>query len=136
MNDEIKAKLLQYVNGLESVVESGGDFLSEQLPLFVKELLAWEFYSSIFLVVAFSILAAISCRLFCQCWRWLDKHESIKGYNDFMPLFGIGLVLSFIASCVFVILSLTNGYHSVKVAVAPRVVLMEKVVEVGNSIRK
>lgn len=50
-DDMLKAKLADYLGHLETAANKGGDFLAQQVPDVVRELIAWSIASSVMEIV-------------------------------------------------------------------------------------
>jgi len=42
MNDELRDRLMGYLENMEKAVEGGADFVIQQAPLYVQEVIRWE----------------------------------------------------------------------------------------------
>jgi hypothetical protein len=61
VNEEVKSRMLEYLQQFESGVKSAAEFSAEQAPLVVQEFLAWEFWGAVLLACGF--LLASMCSL-------------------------------------------------------------------------
>lgn len=124
MNEEIQQRITKYLDAIESQASSAGDFVVEQTPLLAQEYLAWEFWSSVINSVALlpvGVALAICCILgFRAFWKCENREQHPEVVILIVPL-----LLSF--ACF--LQSVDLGRRAVKVSVAPRVVLLEKVSE-------
>lgn len=120
INEEIKQKMVQYLQTFEAGVKKAGEFSAEQAPLVVQEFLAWEFWSSF---VAFAICSLIVLLVAGAFIYWL---RGTKEDTEFKVLVGVvpGMVCLFMQIPIW-----TNAYNAGKVAVAPRIVVLEKISE-------
>lgn len=125
MNDELKARLTKYLDALEAGVAKGGDFIGDQAPEVAREWLAWEFWDSITIAVVF-LLAAILCGFAVRLVAKMETPASDDAKTS-LSILALGLLV-LIGLSLFMIAS--YGKAAVKVCVAPRVVLIEKVAEV------
>ena len=125
MNEEFKtdieSRITSYLDAIEASAGTAGEFVAEQTPLVAQEYLAWLFWGSVmksaglgvaFLLLSIVIYVAVRC---------MKKHEvwEVSPFLAF-PIFGL----------IFSSFELVRGLiQVVKVIVAPRVVLLEKVAE-------
>lgn len=125
MDEELKQKLMEYLLRIEDGAKRGADFVIEQAPLYVQELLAWEFWSHALTAVA--LLLATGCIYWlavksANAMRWADSGEARSAY--WLPLL-VGVIIG----------GITAGFAvgaimgCVKVEVAPRVVIVDKLRE-------
>lgn len=119
MNEELEKRLLKYLDALESSVKTAGDFAADQVPDVCQQFLAWEFWSCI-LFAAMAVGFAIAFAGMCVRWKRSAAWDAECAYSWGASLAFAGVVLSTVLAFVAV-------YHAVKVAVAPKVVLLEKV---------
>lgn len=116
VNEELKVKMLEYLSHMESGLKSAADFSVEQAPLVVQEFIAWEFWKHT-IVASAGIL--FSCCLLALFWR---LQKAMKG-EDRLMVIGVGVCAVVISLCI----SCAEASMAVKAAVAPRVVVLEKV---------
>lgn len=127
MNEEIKNRLIKYLDSLESIGKNFVDLGSQEIPLYIQELLNWMFWES-FLYLVSSLIVILSLTMigiksgkFCQ-ERW-DNNDYIY------PPPAIVYALFFFIVLILVPLPIINFHTMVKVSIAPRVVLIEKLME-------
>lgn len=135
MNEELKAKLLQYLEYIEQGVHKGADFVAEQTPLYVQELLAWHFWSYIGDATLFLLPAVV----LTVGGRWLWNYGSpernkasdqrTNAENDFV--FGTTLVPCFAYAIAVGLMFgvIGKSFHAAKAKIAPRVIVVEKLQE-------
>jgi hypothetical protein len=119
---ELADKLTGYLEVVESGVNKGTAFVSEQVPLYVQEFLAWELWSSIILSVLFLIGSGLAFRGMKACAAEADKEGKASRDNG-AEIFGT--IVCFIGMCVLFGFSGWQACHAVKVGVAPRVVIVD-----------
>jgi len=133
MDEKLKEKMFEYLSGIEALVKDGSNAAVEQLPLIAKEFIAWEFGSSIFLCAMFSIFMCISFYIS----RKLLKTACTLQNGDSMefPVY-VGLVVTLVIGCITASAATMGAYRAVKVSLAPRIVLIEKVLKITQSARR
>jgi hypothetical protein len=123
MNDELKAAVVRYMNGIEDRLARVEDFASDQVPLLVTEWLRWEFWSSVMIALAI-LSAAAACFWFsCKC-KEIYQNTTDEESKNCAAIFG---TFSLFVTPVLMLLSLPFVYSAIKVAIAPRVVIVERV---------
>jgi ABC-type phosphate transport system permease subunit len=134
MDVETKKLLLQYLEAGADRLERGAAFVESEIPLVVTEYLSWHWWNSLLGLVLFLIMCVVAAFLGMAChysakqWEKTNHHQD-SGWIAAMVFSFIGsLILGLVGSCVSV------GYAKdlVKVSVAPRVVILEKIAEVAK----
>jgi O-antigen/teichoic acid export membrane protein len=117
-------RLSRWADRLEVAGDKTVDFASAEIPEYVRELLAWEFWSSIFVVgvmIALFFVCVVAMKFICKA---LDKVKWDPEDNFLAALL-------FLCCCIgmptCVIVGTVQSYNAVKVKVAPRVVIVEKI---------
>ena len=128
MDEEIKKKMLSYIEVMEGVVKQGTDFALDQTPLALHEFVAYSrVYSTCYVCVG---LLAVAAGLFFASRAF--KKESWPSHQEFPCGMAYGLLavilLAMVAPCIL------NGNFdtAVKSWVAPRVLILDKL----NEMRK
>lgn len=112
--------LLDYVG---TTVKDGDALLREQAPLVVKEIVAWEFWSSIATIgMTTAILAlAIALLFFCMKKAVSDTKSDIDWSEPAAAL----LITAAILGVVWLVVVPTNAMSAVKASTAPRLVVLD-----------
>ena len=118
INEEIKQKMLDYLQSFEAGIKKAGEFSAEQAPLVVQEFLAWEFWSH-FVGAALCLLTLLT--IGAVVWKICKVTESFDELR-----FG-GCLFGGMASVGLLIGLMVNSYCAGKVSVAPRIVVLEKI---------
>lgn len=127
MNEEEKSELIRFLQGVESRVGKAENFVVEQAPLYVQELLNWQFYGSILMLVVLLGLVllcfAITSFLYYRTENMVDTEA--KGKCEDMLLTARIIVIVIAA-----LFTVSNVYALVKSVVAPRVVVVDQLTAV------
>lgn len=124
MNDqtitpELQQRLITLLDYVGDKAKAAEGFAIEQAPLVAREIVAWQFWSSIFLIFLFVMLGAVAWSIAVYCWRtrndWFDPDFAAM-VACFAAVAGIALPLAGGG---------TNGYIAVKATVAPRLVIID-----------
>lgn len=112
----------KYFVDLVEIVKSGVDFASEQVPLYLKELIAYEFWSSTIHAVVYALVTLLCVKVFFHCRkRWNELKN-----DDGVPYVMCGLVCVAL-SILFTCNTVGRVDDAIKAAVAPRVIIVEKI---------
>lgn len=122
MTDEMKAQLAQLLAFLNDSIKGGKEFVAEQAPQFVKEMLAWYFWESVIWIIIGVVVAIIS---------YIAKRKIIESLDTKMYNYGesvtmINAIYAVVMAIAFIVIC-SNVMEAVKVKVAPRVVLVDQV---------
>lgn len=118
INEEIKQKMIEYLQSFEAGIKKAGEFTAEQAPLVVQEFLAWSFWSDFAMAIVLSGLLAVGLRIVSGWWPRLDEYDRIP----------IGMISVF-GTLILTAGVLVSAFGAAKVAIAPRIVVLEKISE-------
>lgn len=132
MDKESKDMLMKYLELGAEKLESGAQFLESEIPLVVSEYLSWIFYYNVIMLcigILFLIIGSVCGIIAKRNYDYLDSPDS-GDHNFILAIFSsIVTVFLFIFGC-------GNIFDStktlVKVSVAPRVVILEKISEISK----
>jgi hypothetical protein len=120
MKEETEEKLLGMLEWVEGVTKSGGEFLSEQTPLYIQELLHYHFWTSA-VIWGFAGLTLIPIIFgVMKVKKMFDDNE-----EDYR-------VIWFLVFIVYLITTPPTLYHNsdwIKIKLAPRVYVVDYVTE-------
>lgn len=128
LNPELQAKLVTYLEGLEKGAAKVGEFAEREIPETVREWLLWMAIEN-FAYAAIMIVVAGLC--FIAMRKIIKIHGGLSGIgpqND-TPLPAIFVVALPVIAVVLMVAAVPHLMMGVKVLVAPRVVIVEKVAE-------
>jgi hypothetical protein len=132
MDEKTKELLLKYLEAGADRLERGAAFVEAEIPLVVTEYLSWYWWNSMIAVIFWMFIFGIGVLLLKACHYSAkelekEKHNSESGWIHAM-------VFSFLWAVFFCVLGLSltcvSGKDLIKVSVAPRVVILEKIAEV------
>jgi hypothetical protein len=135
VDEQLKAKLIGYLDSVESKLKTGADFVADETPKLVDEWLRWlavehAIYAGCFL--AASLTAILLCRWGAKKLRTeCDKYtEYSNGYAWLCGQWSATLiVIGWVSVFLFNIGTIHHAMHTAKVLTAPRVVVVEKIAE-------
>lgn len=119
INEEIKQKMVEYLQTFEAGVKKAGEFSAEQAPLVVQEFLAWEFWGNAIPAVVVLVLMLTAMIVTAVIWKKSDDIDWRMGSG---LVTGLGVLFLTIPFCI-------TASNACKVAVAPRIVVLEKISE-------
>lgn len=117
-----------YLENMENAVEGGADFVLEQAPFYVQELINWEIAVNT-LWAAFWLGVVIALP---KCFGKIAK--TLRECEEYDPKIGgwVLTVVLWIAMFFSVVGSLNYTGSAIKAYVAPRVVIVEKLAELNK----
>ncbi len=119
MDEEIKAQLIPIIEGTKEGLAKAVDFLCEQSPILVKEILWWHGVSSAILLLA-------SVLVLCCLYRMRRKsYNTIKDSWDDGPIPTLGISLAYAVGGMFGFIGCIEGWDWLKILIAPRLFLLE-----------
>lgn len=122
MSDETRKALEQFALQIVDAAKAGGQWTTEQAPLLVQEWLRWQLAEAVIFMVMFTSIATALGLFSKYCWK---QYEEGYHYNDW----NISGTFLAIGCGVFALLTFVPLLQVVKVLVAPRVVVLEKFME-------
>lgn len=123
MNEQLQQKLLQYLNGLESLADKSGDFLGDQIPQIAIEIV--KFGAASHIIWAVINMAVVICIEIIRR-RITSAFASNKKSYDLTDI-TIANVLSIVPIIMFFLFSAIELVEAMKAIVAPRLFLLEYV---------
>jgi hypothetical protein len=131
MNDEIKQRLLGYLETLEAGVKESGEFLVEQTPLFVQELIAWHFWSYMLYALIWFICSFVAYRIGAMIYaisseeRAKTARERSGGEDECVIATTIFCTVFRLVALALAIVAIYRVTYAIQAKVAPRVVIVE-----------
>jgi hypothetical protein len=124
MDEQLKAKLVGYLDTIESKVKAGNDFVAAEAPLAVQEWLTWMAWESGIYAAACLVTVLVGVFTFRKLFRKWPASNHITE----LPLV-CGMLACVTVGTITLIFGVVHGMQCAKVIVAPRVVVIEKVSE-------
>lgn len=134
MNDELKTRLVKYLDALEAAGRKGADFVADQAPETIRQFLTWTLVQRAGLCIMFAVLAAVALYIASKFWRWAQE---AKAENEWESQFNceLGLTCFGLATTGLGIGSLVSLFGALKVWIAPNVFLIEWAAELVKGTR-
>lgn len=119
-NEDIKLAIVEYLKTFESGLKKAVDFSMEQVPLVIQEFLAWEFWGSMAIAISCCFAIAIVFPLHKAGCKISDPSSEGRVLTHIFSVFA-WIILS--------VAAITEFVNALKVTVAPRLVILEKISE-------
>lgn len=122
----LKDNLPALFEWVKETANTTGQFIQEQTPLLIQEYLNWVFWNNV--ITVFVILLFLIPSLIISV-KTLRKTNFLGCFDhNWVITITFGMI-SFVSTMVFTIEGLSSIKEAIKVKVAPRVVIMEKLKE-------
>ena len=118
MNEQLEQKSVELLGWLEQTIKTTADFGTEQIPLFIQELLLYKFWMSLGGFAVGVIMLIVSIYTLLKFIRWCVKNKNDENL-PFSMLWLIPLAISIIAIC--------ENTDWIMIKLAPRLYLLEYV---------
>lgn len=130
LNEDVKIKMLQYLNSLEVVMKSGTDFVADQMPLVLQEYIMYNRCYSTTAIVMSIVIAIIAYKSFNKGLRTISENaRNTEPYMIAFILLGlIGGIAAFIIFC-------HNFDTMMKSWTAPRILVLEQISQLINRMK-
>lgn len=120
MKEELNNKLIESIDLITQWVEAGGQFVAEQTPLIVNEILLYRFWESLIFFILWTVASAILMSL-----SLVFYNKSKDDDDEFL----IASVFFAVTACVVFAMSLDLNLDWLKIKVAPRLYIIEYLAE-------
>jgi hypothetical protein len=94
MNEKIQNQLTSLLEWAESATKTGANFVAEQTPLYISELLAYNFWLSLSYFVISVLLIVISCVGIYKFLIYSIKQKDLENNMPFVMLFLIPVAIA------------------------------------------
>lgn len=118
MNEQLEQKSIELLGWLEQTIKTTADFGTEQIPLFIQELLLYKFWMSlgVFTIAILALIASIYT--LCRFIKWCVKNQYDEALAGGM-FWVIPIALSIYGIC--------SNADWIMIKLAPRLYLLEYV---------
>lgn len=121
MNDELNKLMIEIIDQ----VKNTGNFVVEQMPDVISQLLTYQYYSNIFYFVFGILMLIVSFASFHQIKILAKKYDEKQMGDDIMPL----IVICFMSGIICGIIGFCNCAFTIdpllKLTFAPKIYLIE-----------
>lgn len=128
----------KYFVDLMEVVKGAKDFAAAEIPLYLKELIMYEFWHAVTDAILFAILSYAAYKLgywFRTKARAVQEEDKRADEDDYGPYWGCAVV-SWVLCLIFFCVIAGKIDRAIKVKVAPRLIIVEKIQDLIGSTTK
>lgn len=125
MDEQLKQKLIGYLDHLEQAAKTGGDFVAEHAPETVQQWITFSLLEAVGgAVLAMLAFFAIACLM------WATLRHNYKGSWLDEELFKtLAAIVCPMVMVMTMCIAATNAHKALKIYIAPNVFIVEKVSE-------
>lgn len=124
----MKEEILNNLAGLIEYVKQGADFVKEQAPLYVQELISYGIWVSIFEMIL-CVLGAIGGTIgLVKLIKYANNEEGYDADMTGLIAFGFMVLVVLIVFCI--VAFCIDGENLIQATVAPRVYVVEKLMSI------
>ena len=134
VNDVLVNNINDLTGWIKQSAESVGTFAAQQTPLYVNEYISWCFYEALLLAL-WGIFLILLCIPLVKAFKLGDKWNKQNEYGCGCggPIMALSVVAMIAAAGIGFIMFASGVEDAVKVKVAPRVVLVDKVLDITKN---
>ncbi len=116
MDEEIKNKMMDLLTWAEGAAKTGSDFIVEQTPLYIQELLVYNFWTSlIWFIISFLFLIG-SIYATYKSVKWMCESDNSEGFP---------LLLFLLMPLVLSVCGMADNTDWIKIKLTPRVYIVD-----------
>lgn len=120
----MKEEILNNLTGLIEYVKQGADFVKEQAPLYVQEMINYGIWTSVFETLLYFFIAIFLIWCMVKLYKTTkDDEEDLKEYAPIFLVLGIGVIVMFVVTSI-------SFETLIQAVVAPRVYVVEKLMSI------
>lgn len=115
VKNQLEDAAAQVLTGAIDAATKGAEFLKDQIPDLLKQLLAWHLASDLLFQIIPVVLIFLACKYYPRLWKWDD---------DGMPSFFVGSI----GGCLTLgttVIGICKAFDALEICVAPKVWLLE-----------
>lgn len=125
----MKEEIIKNLAGIIEYVKQGADFIKEQAPLFVQEMINYKIWVSCFEILLCVVGFIASIYAMEKLIKYVNDEEEYDSDNSSVIAFGFLLIVVFI---IFLLIVLCVDVETViQATVAPRVFVVEQIMQIG-----
>lgn len=125
VSDDVRERVMRYMDAIEATASDAGEFVTEQMPLVAQEYLQWLWLDAV--ITAAAMAAVVMVAVIGCIFAWVHTRNAYTRDDEELRTFS--LTVTAVVGIFFGGLAVAYALDAVKVSVAPRVVLLEKVAE-------
>lgn len=120
----MKEEIIKNLSGIIEYVKQGADFIKEQAPLYVQEMINYGIWTSVFETLLYFFLFVFAIYLMVKLYKYVKREDG--DLDEYAPLF---FALLLVAGIMLVLTSISFETFIQTIA-APRVYVVEKLLSV------
>lgn len=125
----MKEEIIKNLAGIIEYVKQGADFIKEQAPLYVQEMINYKIWVSCFEILLCVVGFVASIYAMEKLIRYVNNEEEYDESDSGIIAFGFLLIIAFI---IFLLIVLCVDVETViQATVAPRVFVVEQIMKIG-----
>lgn len=125
----MKEEIIKNLAGIIEYVKQGADFIKEQAPLYVQEMINYKIWVSCFEILLCAVGFIASIYAMAKLIKYVNDEEEYDSDNSSVIAFGFLLIIMFI---IFLLIVLCVDVETViQATVAPRVFVVEQIMKIG-----
>lgn len=125
----MKEEIIKNLAGIIEYVKQGADFIKEQAPLYVQEMINYKIWVSCFEILLCVVGIIVSIYAMVKLIKYVNDEEEYDSDNSSVIAFGFLLIVVFI---IFLLIVLCVDVETViQATVAPRVFVVEQIMQIG-----
>lgn len=125
----MKEEIIKNLAGIIEYVKQGADFIKEQAPLYVQEMINYKIWVSCFEILLCVVGFIASIYAMEKLIKYVNDEEEYDSDNSSVIAFGFLLIVVFI---IFLLIVLCVDVETViQATVAPRVFVVEQIMKIG-----
>lgn len=130
VESQLTSDYAQLSQWIKDTAANTGNFLNEQTPLFIQEYMNWMFWSNLITSVFFTAILCASIIATICLFKSAIKNKENKDLGEGLIFSGcISSMVSGLLLVVFLLIVPDASFKCLKVKLAPRVLIIEKVGE-------
>lgn len=119
----MKEEILNNLSGLIEYVKQGADFVKEQAPLYVQEMINYGIWTSVFETLLYFFIAIFLIWCIVKLYKSIEEEEDAKEYAPIFLVLGIGVIIMLVVTSI-------SFETLIQAVVAPRVYVVEKLMSI------
>ena len=120
----MKEEIIKNLSGIIDYVKQGADFIKEQAPLYIQEMINYGIWTSVFETLLYFSLFVFAIYLMVKIYKYAKREE--YDLSEYAPLF---FALLLVAGIMFVLTAISFETFIQTIA-APRVYVVEKLLSI------
>ena len=122
----MKEEIIKNLAGIIEYVKQGADFVKEQAPLYVQEMINYGIWVSVFETLLYFFIAIFLIWCMVKLYKAIkDDEDDLKEYAPIFLVLGIGVIVMFVVTSI-------SFETLIQAVVAPRVYVVEKLLSLGK----